>query len=315
MRETHSDRVLAIAANDASIARSLVAASWSRSLNYHRLAPDSARAPERIDEHELRTVREGAGRLIAVARPAMARLLETVGDSGCCILLTDADGVVIERQGSSSHDSVFNRWGLWTGAVWSEATEGTNGIGTCLVEGRPVVIHRDQHFYSRNTGMSCMDAPIFDEHGKLAGALDVSSCRHDQTEALSRMMGSIVTEAARRIEADHFGSAFCGHRILMAPASPGGGPALLAVDRDDLVVGATRAARQVLGLDDDSFRSPRPAADILHSAPASQGFDEAARGEIRRALARNRGNASAAARELGIGRATLYRRMKRLGLD
>ena len=315
MQDRHSDKVHKIAANDSTIARSMIAASWSRSLNYHRLEPGSSRAPERLGEAELNTARDAAGRLIAVARPAMTRLLETVGDTGCCVLLTDADGVVIERQGSPSHDPVFNRWGLWTGAVWSEATEGTNGIGTCLVERRPVIIHRDQHFYSRNTGMSCMDAPIFDEHGRLAGALDVSSCRRDQNEGLANLIGTVVTEAARRIEAEHFSSAFGDHRILVVPGRNGTGPALLAVDRDDLVVGATRAARQALDLDDDSFSAPRPASDILGKDGDGQGLDQAARSEIRRALARCDGNVSAAARELGIGRATLYRRMKRLGLD
>lgn len=34
-----------------------------------------------------------------------------------------------------------------------------------------------------------------------------------------------------------------------------------------------------------------------------------------RALARAEGNVSAAARALGVGRATLYRRMARLGID
>ncbi len=38
------------------------------------------------------------------------------------------------------------------------------------------------------------------------------------------------------------------------------------------------------------------------------------RAELHRALARAGGNVSAAARELGIGRATFYRKMKALGL-
>ncbi|WP_204314562.1 helix-turn-helix domain-containing protein, partial [Stenotrophomonas maltophilia] len=36
---------------------------------------------------------------------------------------------------------------------------------------------------------------------------------------------------------------------------------------------------------------------------------------LRRALARADGNATKAAKELGIGRATLYRRMERVGLQ
>jgi transcriptional regulator of acetoin/glycerol metabolism len=45
------------------------------------------------------------------------------------------------------------------------------------------------------------------------------------------------------------------------------------------------------------------------------GLTGAERSVIVRALTRNGGNASAAARELGIGRATLYRRMKALGIE
>ena len=46
-----------------------------------------------------------------------------------------------------------------------------------------------------------------------------------------------------------------------------------------------------------------------------RGLERAERAALKRALARADGNVSAAARALGIGRATLYRRMKRLGLD
>ncbi|MDO5371773.1 helix-turn-helix domain-containing protein, partial [Paracoccus sp. (in: a-proteobacteria)] len=42
------------------------------------------------------------------------------------------------------------------------------------------------------------------------------------------------------------------------------------------------------------------------------GFDRAERAAVIRALARVEGNVTAAARALGVGRATLYRRMGRL---
>ena len=32
---------------------------------------------------------------------------------------------------------------------------GTNGMGTCLLEHAPVIIHREQHFLARNTGLTC----------------------------------------------------------------------------------------------------------------------------------------------------------------
>ncbi|HRM69567.1 MAG TPA: hypothetical protein PLO71_09080, partial [Thauera phenylacetica] len=50
-------------------------------------------------------------------------------------------------------------------------------------------------------------------------------------------------------------------------------PALLAVDRDDLVLGATRAARQVLGLDDRRIATGVAASDLLQEDRAEDGRD------------------------------------------
>jgi hypothetical protein len=41
---------------------------------------------------------------------------------------------------------IFERAGLWLGADWSEAREGTNGIGTCLVERQALTIHQASTF-------------------------------------------------------------------------------------------------------------------------------------------------------------------------
>ena len=90
--------------------------------------------------------------------------------------------------------------------------------------------------------------------------------------------------------------------------------ALIAVDEDDLVIGASRAARHMLGLTDELLRNPLPASDVLgEQANAELDYATAERGAIQRALARSGGNVSAAANNLGISRATLHRKLKRLG--
>lgn len=310
----HADRVLENAHSTSAAAASRLAASWRRSAVTYGLDPRNKRAPERVSLSDIRHRREAMGSFLELAKPQLDQLFRMVGMAGCCVLLTDAEGVVLEERYTASDSDIFDSWGLSAGAIWSEQAEGTNGIGTCLAEKRQLVIHRDEHFHSRNIAMSCMDAPIYGAKGEVIAALDVSSCRADQTEGYTRLISSAVAQTARQIETEHFRATYAGARFVDVGGDRPDEALLLAVDADDLVIGATRAARRRLGLDADSFANPRPTSDVLGIGQPSTGLDQAERAALRRALARSGGNASAAARALGIGRATFYRRLKRVGL-
>ena len=209
---------------------------------------------------------------------------------------------------------MFRSAGLWTGMVWNEAREGTNGVGTVLAEQRALTIHQDQHFFTRHTELSCTAAPLFDHDGELAGALDVSGFRGALDWAAIALIDSAVREAARRIETANFRAAYAGARIVLTPEADAN--ALLAVDRDDMVVGATRAARRLHGITAQSVKSGLPASAILSgSQDDPEDFATAERGLILRALARHSGKVSAAAAALRMSRATLHRKLKRLGLN
>jgi len=237
-------------------------------------------------------------------------------ESGLPFVVTHgAEPVGNEHWARWHDDETFKAWGLWTATVWSEECEGTNGIGTCLAEQRALTVHRDQHFYARNTLLSCTSAPIYDHEGRLAAALDVSSCRADLTEGFVNLIAVAVGDAARRIEMENFRLAFPNARFLFAPDINRGGGGLIAVDADDLVIGATRSARLALGVTRDFLKKPLPAADLLGgtSSPARD-LDQAERAAVQRALARSDGNVSAAADALGISRATLHRKLRRFDL-
>lgn len=268
----------------------------------------------RIPEDALADRRGRSEAMLRVAAPKLDTLYQLVGTSGCGVLLTDADGVVLDLRAADGDLGVFEAWGLSPGSDWSEASEGTNGIGTCITEARRVIIHRDEHFHARNTAMSCMDAPIFGPEGELVGALDVSSARVDQTEAFNRLIAAMVAQTARQIEADIFRASFPKARIVVADGDDRDAAMLLAVDQDDIVVGATRGARRAFGLGASGVIRPLPASDLFGREDGPTGFEKAERAAMIRALARAGGNVSEAARALGVGRATLYRRMNRIGL-
>lgn len=310
---THHAACVEAAIASGQAAKSAVVASWRRSSRLHQLDPAGTRPPNRLTDTELLQIRARVAPLLRVAQPVMDRLHQAVGASGCCVLLADRDGVPVDRRGAAGDDRTFESWGLWTGAVWSEEHEGTNGIGTCLVEQRGLTIDRDQHFLTRNTLLSCTAVPIYDENARLAGVLDVSSCRADRTDAFAGLIALAAGEAARRIEAELFRAAFAKARIVLTASTEGHGGGLLAVDADDLVIGATRSARVVLGIPLDRAMQPTPAGDLLGDA-AQEHLGDVQRSVLQRALSRSQGNVSAAARALGVSRATLHRKLKRFDI-
>lgn len=309
----HAARVEAAIASGQA-ARSALVASWRRSSRLHHLDPSGHRPPSRLTDTELFSARERVAPLLAAAQGAMDRLYQAVGAAGCCVLLADGAGIPVDRRGTPADDTTFQSWGLWTGALWSEEHEGTNGIGTCLVEQRPLTIDRDQHFFTRNTLLSCTAVPIYDHEAALAGVLDVSSCRADRTDAFSNLIALAAGEAARRIEADLFRHAFATARIVLMPPVEGQGGGLVAVDADDLVIGATRSARVGLGFAPGRPWQPVPAADLFGDDTACDHLAGGQRAVLQRALLRAGGNVSAAAKALGVSRATLHRKLKRFEL-
>ena len=148
--------------------------SWIRCLNEYQLNPDSCAEPEVVAPCELQERQERLADVQAVAKVEMANLYQQLAGSGYAIMLTDRDGVLLNYFGDPAFTHAASKTGLMQGAVWSERVQGTNGMGTCLVERRPLTVHQDEHYLSRNIGLSCAAAPIFDHEGELVGVLDAS---------------------------------------------------------------------------------------------------------------------------------------------
>ena len=231
-----------------------VSDSWRRCTGSYRIDPNTRTAPYIITENEIRASREPIVDIIVRAQEEIDRLYAIVRQEGYVVLFCNTDGIAIHHRGDEGKAEQFKHWGIWEGGVWSEEVEGTNGIGTCIAEQRPVSVHRDQHFRTRHTELSCAGAPIFDASGVLVAVLDTScmtSARSDRSHGLAL---AATIASARAIEERLFRESFRhSWNIAAVPCDDSGPAVLLAVDNYQRVVGADRVARLAFALSDKSL--------------------------------------------------------------
>ncbi len=220
----HAHQVLSFgegtAASQGPAADPAIARSWRRCLEQHQLDPTSPRAPCVIERPRLNEHRERLDRVIAVAHWQMNSLHQQLGSSGHAVLLTDASGVVIDSVADQAERAEFQRAGLWLGAVWNEATEGTNGVGLCLLERQALTIRRDEHFRGRHAALTCSASPVFDAEGGLLAVLNVSSAREDLSRQRRFHTMALTNLSAKLIESCFFLQHCEGDYLLRFHAQP-----------------------------------------------------------------------------------------------
>ncbi|GAC1624163.1 MAG: sigma-54-dependent Fis family transcriptional regulator [Nevskia sp.] len=197
-----------------------VRVSWERCLNQYQLDPSRLHAPNIIDSSNLKELQERHDELVEIARAEIDTLYDQISGSGYALLLTDAKGIILTEKVDPTLTKMFRSAGLIAGAEWSEKSEGTNGIGTCIAEGRSITIHRNDHFRARHIGLSCSGTPIRDMNGDLIAVLDASSVGSHDTRASQMHTMALVNTSARLIEKCLFLRRCQPYRILRFHSRP-----------------------------------------------------------------------------------------------
>ena len=262
---SHEERIELVADGaSTSFQREAIDDSWRRCLLDFHVDARSSSAPHLLTERELRISREPFDSFLLQAQEEIDRLYAIVRPQSYVVLLCNSDGVAIHHRGDDSKDQEFKRWGIWLGGVWAERVEGTNGIGTCIADRRPVLVHCAEHFRSRHTRLSCAGAPIFDPQGGLLGVLDVSKVHQQSDDQSFPLLLQMVVVSARAIEERIFRERFQYCWILAAaPSDDLGSSLLLAIDDQQSIIGGDQAARKLLALGDKSLADGIPLSAVF----------------------------------------------------
>jgi sigma-54 dependent transcriptional regulator, acetoin dehydrogenase operon transcriptional activator AcoR len=245
---------------------SVISASWHRCVQDYGLDPTEKHEPVRVDRSQLCEQQERLGRMLPIARAEMANLYQQIAGTGHSIILTNTSGVVLNYVGDPGFDEEATRNGLWEGAIWSEQHQGTNGMGTCLAERRPVIVHHDEHFFTGHLSLSCAATPIMDPNNELIAVLDASS----ESRNVQHHTMALVNMSAKTIENRVFLCMYRNHFILRFHSRPEFvttlGEGLIAFQADGKILATNGSTLFQLGYDspdeirtgniDDLFDTP-----------------------------------------------------------
>jgi sigma-54 dependent transcriptional regulator, acetoin dehydrogenase operon transcriptional activator AcoR len=219
---SHASRILHVVQNGLQPAgiEPHVTRSWYRCLREYRIEPSAPRQNTVLNSHALKELQQRMGELLPVARAEMESLYEQIAGSGFAVILSDTQGTVLTTITDPALQREFRLAGLTLGALWDERHEGTNGIGTCLAEGCPVTVHREEHFRGYNLSLSCSGAPILDPHGSIIAVLDASTANSSDSRLIQRHTMALVNMSAHLISRWNFLNEFSQSWILRFHSRP-----------------------------------------------------------------------------------------------
>lgn len=220
--------------------RPLVSRSWSRALSLG-LAADGINTRDSVPIDEVARRRRASPLRHVIGD--LGQILGSTSDTANMLLVvTDAEGVILWREGSSTVRRRADTLGFAEGADWTETRVGTNAIGTALAEAAPVELLAGEHFEQNQHPWYCTASPVHDPRtGELLGVIDVSG----PALTLHPAIGALVDTGRRLAESElwrHHQQRLDRLRLTAEPVLAGvTGPALL-VDDDGWVAHAAGIA-------------------------------------------------------------------------
>lgn len=153
--------------------RPVIAQSWSR-VAAAGFDPGTLRPRRALDAEGLAAAR--AASPLRLALPALRRHLGTIADEAeHVVVVCDHDGRILWLEGHPRVLEQARAIDFTPGMLWTEASAGTNAIGTALAIDHPLQVFSAEHFLPDQHTWWCSAAPLHDPlTGDLVGIVNVS---------------------------------------------------------------------------------------------------------------------------------------------
>jgi len=135
--------------------------------------------------------------LCLAAAPVLDRWQQQLSGTPISLFLSDRAGrIVARRMGDRSQRPRLDRVHAAEGFDFSENSIGTNGLGTALVEQRPIFVQGSQHFSEFLAPLTCAAVPVMAPGGTALGAFSMGV----EVQAANALILPLSKEIGHQIE-------------------------------------------------------------------------------------------------------------------
>ncbi len=247
--------------------RDEVVESWKRS-HSHKINLGQTKA-EVVGEAELFRRQAENNAFMHASRSALKNSRKFLAEAGSMMILTDKAGVIIETEGDQRIMDFGHEIHAVRGGRWTESDTGTNGVGTTLALGRPIMIHGAEHFCPSFQSWTCAGSPVLHPvDGEVIGSVVIAG----PVENFNPHSLALAVVASEQVAAEAAREAQRDHEILlrhfMSKRAQWSSEELVMLDRRGMIVHATeRALRNIERQNSEVvFKGAMP---VLKSAPFS----------------------------------------------
>jgi len=244
---------------DTTIVRAMIFDSWKRCREMKLSGETIKLCP--IDEEALELATAKNKDLVESAKLMMDKIVLSIHLSKSVVTLTDTAGLVLHAS-ATSQDLENVPYGV-PGRRCDEATIGTNGMGVCIVEKKPVHVIASEHYNASLHYLSCAAAPIHNVAGQLIGVINLAI----NTENFHHHTLGLIEAAANSIE-EHLRlrNLVRNQQVILELLDDG----VIVLTREGSIVSINRQACDMLELDDrqpsgENIQTFIPNSEILLS--------------------------------------------------
>lgn len=217
--------------------------SWQRCQERYHFDPNANPRLSSLSDREVAQLCEPFDQSLETIKNELEFVQTTLRGSNFCASFSNMAGIILRYRGDSQNDEDLKL--ERPGTIWAEGAVGTNGVGTCIIERRPLMVLGRHHYFRAYSSVSCIAAPVMSADAEMIGVLNVATGDPRVTSDTFALAADLTMNTAERLSNQLFLNHFPGSSILKIRGD--GSTVLLALDEEQRIVGANRQARHVFG--------------------------------------------------------------------